>query len=380
VIPQPTELPAGAAPSSAAGPVLPEGDPLLTIPLDGLEPSSPQPVELAAGEPPSPEAILGECRQGDALIQVYTARDGTLQAALVPDGQTPQVFSTLPPGTPLLDLAPFRDLLGRDGFYLEYDSAALAPPYVGQRIRAYYCWDEAGDLVLLARCYPDWGGIQTLDMDGDGVAELVTPWQIFTLQGGQVYELWPEELLSEAAPGLAYYTAYLSPFDKLIHAGGETPHPQARSWNRLIAFTGDSLLVYSDDLGTRDHLTAQARQQAPQEVLAAAQDALLSRLEPQPDGTWRQEGSSTPIDDWRITYLSPLSGPTAAGAQTQAWSFYYELHTPDPEGILLSASGHLTEDNWYFDGYPYPDILFFQVAEDGSLQYLYTGMSDSISG
>ena len=95
----------------------------------------------------------------------------------------------------------YKDLLGHDGFWLDYFGPYEDRDGVGT-IRDYYYFDGSGVLTLLARCQ---GESQIIDLDGDGQSELVAPRQLFFQREGVVYEAQLDDLLLSACPELSYW-------------------------------------------------------------------------------------------------------------------------------------------------------------------------------
>lgn len=110
----------------------------------------------------------------------------------------------------------------------------------------------------------------------------------------------------------------------------------------------------------------------PEEVVAAAKDYVEREvIVAQPDGAWRHQDEGYPqetYDDWRIESFQHRRTETVGDVTIAMWTFNYELHTIDPENVVLAGGKYLTEDDWVSPGYPGCDWLFFQVhGEDYTL-------------
>lgn len=117
----------------------------------------------------------------------------------------------------------------------------------------------------------------------------------------------------------------------------------------------------------------------PEEVVAAARDYVEREvIVAMPDGTWRHAGyqeegyPQETYDDWRIESIRYQGNEIVWDDETpvtlELWTFNYELHTIDPENVILAGGKYLTEDNWVSPGYPGCDWLFFPMpGEDYTL-------------
>ncbi len=296
----------------------------------------------------------------DHHIEVYKAADGVVYAAY----EENDIYHVFQSGLPENHNCVFfyKDLLGHDGFWLDYFGPYEDRDGVGT-IRDYYYFDGSGVLTLLARCQ---GESQIIDLDGDGQSELVTPRQLFFQREGVVYEARLDELLLSACPELSYWD-YESwdRYGKCLYVNGLSAEAM---WERYLYFDGENLLVYKNEKPTTDHMVDGISDGVPGEVVAKAREYVQGVL-PQNDS----EGMGA-VDDWRIDYFRGPYTTHVGDATVEAWAFNYECHTTTPENVVLAGGRYITEDNWVSPGYPGCDWLFFQRTADGSLVFLWHDM------
>lgn len=213
---------------------------------------------------------------------------------------------------------------------------------------------------------------RTLDLDGDGVAELFTQQELFFLRDGLVYRADLKELVTAACPELTEWR-YLDAdkYSKSLTAYGTNEKHQEIA--RHIYFDGESLRVYKDEKPTTDHVVDGIALNVPAAVVEKAKEHALSIYE-----GWSEYEGMGELDDWRI---EAFDGPyqTAVGELTvECWSFNSEWHTTTPDEVVLAGGRYITEDNWVSPGYPGCDWLIFLRNSDGSLTYLWQEMMNDM--
>ena len=229
--------------------------------------------------------------------------------------------------------------------------------------------------VALERC-------TALDLDGDGSDELITETEIFFRRDGTLYRAGLEDLVLNACPAMDFW--YFSEWDlysKRLSIYGTGYLDVGRDIFRWLYFDGERLLLYRQETPYHDHLVDGAGQYVPEAVASAAKD-LVERefIVAQGDGTWRHtsyqnEGSpQETYDDWRIKRFQHEGFELVGDEILEMWTFYYELHTIDPENVVLAGGRYLTEDNWVSPGPPYNNWLFFR-NEGGNLTFLWNAAS-----
>ena len=342
---------------------LPAWDPVASIDLSALEPYA-APAVTVTDYPNhysfNYETSYANWNIDDHHIEVYKAADGVVYAAY----EENDIYHVFQSGLPENHNCVFfyKDLLGHDGFWLDYFGPYEDRDGVGT-IRDYYYFDGSGVLTLLARCQ---GESQIIDLDGDGQSELVTPRQLFFQREGVVYEARLDDLLLSACPELSYWD-YESwdRYGKCLYVNGLSAEAM---WERYLYFDGENLLVYKNEKPTTDHMVDGADDGVPAEVVAKAREYVQGVL-PQNDS----EGMGA-VDDWRIDYFRGPYTTHVGDATVEAWAFNYECHTTTPENVVLAGGRYITEDNWVSPGYPGCDWLFFQRTADGSLVFLWHDM------
>ncbi len=350
---------------------LPEGEPAAVIPLDGPEPYAPPPLE----RDPAWNAGGGDVQTLENWnIDGHPVRlllDGTgAGAAAVWEGEEPRVFLTGLGSDARMGI--FRDVLGRDGFYIAY--AGEIAPYGFGTFYDYFYFTDAGTLALLARAANAFEEPKSLDLDGDGIDELATEYELFFLRDGAVFRADLRELLAEHYPQLTFwdlsswdvYRRCLNVWGFILNENGED-----RDCLRSLYFDGESLRVYRQEKPYHDHLVDGVDAGIPAPVVAAArayvEDEVLGA--PRPDGTWLTaegfgDAEGAVMDDWRLDYFKLLCDETREDIRLVGYAFNYELHTATPDRIILAGGRYLDEDDWASPGYPGCDCLFFQVDGD----------------
>ena len=290
----------------------------------------------------------------DHHIAVYKAADGVVYAAY----EENDIYHVFQSGLPENHNCVFfyKDLLGHDGFWLDYFGPYEDRDGVGT-IRDYYYFDGSGVLTLLARCQ---GESQIIDLDGDGQSELVAPRQLFFQREGVVYEARLDELLLSACPELSYWDyERWDKYGKCLYANGLTDGVTSE---RYLYFDGENLLVYKNEKSTTDHMVDGISDGVPGEVVAKAWEYAQQVYQEPGDGVGE-------LDDWRVESFDGPYTYSYGGATVEMWQFNYELHTTTPGDVVLAGGRYMTEDHWVSPGYPGCDALFFEV-KGGEYRYL----------
>ena len=238
--------------------VLPEGNPVLTISLEGLEPYQAPEVTVERHTDDCVERLDG-WMAGDYTIRAYRSTDGNRYAAVVYEEAAGNgvmtvwdvgCFLTLPEeGSYSVDF--FSDLFGHNGIVISYPGTYSERE--GTTFNDYYYVTGDGAPVLLARAY---GASEIVDLDGDGENELTSnaifDTQIFFQRSGQVYRADLPALLAEAWPEMSSWDyAIWDANGRYLAARGFVTMPGWEGGSayflRYLYFNGESLLVYKDD-------------------------------------------------------------------------------------------------------------------------------------
>ena len=170
----------------AIPPVYPEGEPWMTIPLDGLEPYRPHTEEVTVRSGDIAELFGSWDAYGQTFL-AYRSTDGNCYAAFE-DGDSHKCFLTLPENTREVTMDDFYQLLGHDGVSISYSAQKDGEYFT--TFHDYCTVDENGEPFLLARAYGD--DVIKRDLDGDGQMDLASAGnhdgQIFFQRDGQLYE------------------------------------------------------------------------------------------------------------------------------------------------------------------------------------------------
>lgn len=340
----------------------PDREPLMTIPLDGLEPYKPQAAEALPFSDGYREMLNGledpEHVLGDYGLMFFQSGDeifAGVQNKLL--SSWPQPFWSFRPGeTGTYSASLFRNLMGHDGFCISYDpdESDLTRP----RLNDFYYLDENGWPVLLARV-EGWPGL--IDLDGDGVRELVTQssyaGDLYFRRDGKYYyadleallkDCWPQETIFsfdgwDSGSRCLMFQAR-TPLDTGVTAGGNVD-------NRTLYFDGENLLVYDGQRQPEDHMPewSDVDSQLKEDAAALVENVLQT--------------AGTSYDDWRITGINDAGISFFGGEEVRlchAWQVQYELHT---ETLVESA-----ENLWVSAG---PGYLYYEETS-GSGVFLYS--------
>lgn len=322
--------------------------PVVTIPLEGLQPKDLQPVKLLTGPFDGLRYFGGtDWEQAETNILDPYCLLFLTDGHYIYAGVQNKVLSSLP--QPFLRLyseefsvGGFQDILGHPGFSINYTNSNNQP------IRDYYFLTEDGKPVLLARCGQD---AQLIDLDGDGERELVSCSvmggnqkysQLLFRRDGQIYEADIRALVESAwkdAEAISFdgwdpvnRCLGLSAFAPYGTSDGPTELEGARRVVcRALFYDGANLLLTEDPRSPSEDMGhLMGRSDAPAEVIDAARDLAESAF---------NQRQSEGFDDWRISTLAGPFEKITGGKRFEIWQMYYELHTPSPEA--LSGSAHL---------------------------------------
>ena len=339
--------------------VYPEGNPVLTIPLDNLEPYVPEQTDTEGRVP---------FRTISQDILVYVPENAADHAQY--------------------DI--FDGLFGCSGVVVIYDDR-INEHYYGT-VHDYYAISEDGAPSLLARAY---GESCFVDLDGNGAYELAASCgdiaQLFFQRDGAVYCADIGALLQEAWPEARYLSfGWWDAAGRSLSLSGEVPIAGTETRgtaSRKLYFDGERLLVYKDQRETVDHVAGDI--DAPADVLAAAREYVLDLYTQQyENGTegYRLEdeefvAAPAEFDDWRIESLQGPNFLEAGELRLEVWCVNCEVHTTTPDTVIMAGGRYMTEDAWVCPGYPYSDYLFFQLDPEGNRTYLFTAMeNDCVPG
>ncbi len=360
--------------------------PVVTIPLEDLQPKDLQPVKLLTGPFDGLRYFGGtDWEQAETNILDPYCLLFLTDGHYIYAGVQNKVLSSLP--QPFLRLYSeefsvegFQDILGHPGFSINYTNSNNQP------IRDYYFLTEDGKPVLLARCGQD---AQLIDLDGDGERELVSCSvmggnqkysQLLFRRDGQIYEADIRALVESAwkdAEAISFdgwdpvnRCLGLSAFAPYDTSDGPTELEGARRVVcRALFYDGANLLLTEDPRSPSEDMGhLMGRSDAPAEVIDAARDLAESAF---------NQRQSEGFDDWQISTLAGPFEEITGGKRFEIWQMYYELHTPSPEG--LSGSAHLSESTWTAPRRP--SYLIFQTDRDGNRTLFTTFLeSDSAPG
>ncbi|QNL45654.1 M56 family metallopeptidase [Oscillibacter hominis] len=344
-----------------------------------LERAAPHPLEAVPTEEHVSDLleILQSCpiEQGNLegrTAAFYRAADETIYAALIQseaDLWTAECFLTVEYDATAdrLSIRPFSNLLGYDGFVVEY------PIAMGTSVTAYYTLDDAGQLQLL---FETTGGCSTYDMDLDGQQELLYEplgaepeerglYLLFQGQG-ELKEAHLDSLLQDAYPNWSYWE--FGSFDSgsfLLPLNGYDEQNNWTTSQRFLRFTGGTLESYRDNRSTKDHVMEGI--DAAEDVLAAAKEEV--------EGFYREARDydreyDPHYDDWRIESLTFTGSYEIHGVPVELYNLNYEFHSSSPESVALAGGMYLKEDGWLCPSYPYCTHLLFLKNDDGSRSYV----------
>lgn len=365
----------------------PAGEPLLTIPLSDLTGAEPQAVEITHHSGDYAEAFTygKNWMVGDHHIRGYRSTDGKIYVAEITGGAAgsggmaaweADCFAVMPNEEFYIDL--FGDLFDQSGFVIRY-TGDIEGAY-----QSYYAFDEDGTLILLCTVPGYSVDAQVIDLNGDGVNELLCSdyardARLFFQRDDKICEANVAGLLKEVWPEMDYtefstpapYERCLSLWSFVPAAGDSGAEFHAMAF-RSIYFDGDSLLVYKPDKTAVDHITRGVT--GPEDVMTTLRQVVQEHMEERvQDGGLAEAG----IDDWRIIGLTGPWQEQYDGLTVEIYRYNYELHAAAPEKVMWAGGLYVDEDGWVSPGYPDCDYLYFRKEADGSRTYLYHDMDNS---
>lgn len=377
----------------------PEGDPWMTLSLDGLTPYEPQKMSLTRHSDDCAErgggfSVAGSGGEGYSL-RVYRSTDGAIYAAIMraevvssQQGITQweaDVFFTVPALDGWNDandvrLFFFHDLLGHSGFTVSYSDYLTGGPGWGgyiDTVTDYYYLDNSGTPYLLARAK---GDCEAIDLDGDGENELCAAsgvsGQIFFLRDGRYYEADVKALLQDAWPEMNYWdhASWDLNYRRLTVRGfvsmpawATADHPQPDAdFTRYLYYRDGELLVYKPDKDsqTADHVVGTP--DVPEPVLAAAKDTVQKAYQDYKNGGF---DSGADLDNWRVEYVAESWRRAYPTGALIAYGLNYEYHAQKPANVMLAGGAYVDEDGWLMPDYPYCHYLFF-IERNGQYTFL----------
>lgn len=322
----------------------PDWNAAVTIPLDGLEPYEPKEAEALPFPHGSPN-MLGGLEDPDHVLGDYGLMffegGGRVYAGVqhIARSSFPTPFWSFRPGAGgNYSASLFRNLLGHDGFCITYNANDREWPLTNE----YYYLNEEGRPVLLARME---GYTQPIDLDGDGVNELVSQDShadcFYFRRDGKYYKADLRPLLWTVWPeGTFFYFDNWDPATRsmpfwadirLSSPGASTLSQQ----HRTLYFDGEHLLVYNDQRHFTDHMIGWFDEEF------TVKDAALTAVEERFRAS-RVEGAY--CDDWRITSIGAGYGVEVDGKYYVFRQVSYEFHTPELQNA--PALGEGVQDHW----------------------------------
>ena len=322
----------------------PDWDAAVTIPLDSLEPYEPQAAEELPFPYGSPN-MLGVLEDPDHILGNYglmffeggppASTGGEIFAGVqhLAKSSFPQPFWSFRPGAGgKYSASLFRGLLGHDGFCITYN-ANDGPRTLTHE---YYYLNEEGWPVLLARME---GYTQHMDLDGDGVNELVSQGfqndTFYFRRDGKHYKADLRPLLWTVWPMGTFFR-----FDNWDPASRSIPFQAQVSSDpsyqyRTLYFDGENLLVYNDQRHFTDHMVEWFDEEF------TIKDAALTAVE-ELFHVSRMDGAF--YDDWRITNIGAGYGVEVDGKFYVFKQVSYEFHTPELQEAPELGGG--AQDHW----------------------------------
>ena len=322
----------------------PDWDAAVTIPLDSLEPYEPQAAEELPFPYGSPN-MLGGLEDPDHVLGDYglmffeagppASTGGEIFAGVqhLAKSSFPQPFWSFRPGAGgKYSASLFRGLLGHDGFCITYNANDREWPLTNE----YYYLNEEGWPVLLARME---GYTQHMDLDGDGVNELVSQGfqndTFYFRRDGKHYKADLRPLLWTVWPMGTFFR-----FDNWDPASRSIPFQAQVSSDpsyqyRTLYFDGENLLVYNDQRHFTDHMVEWFDEDF------TIKDAALTAVEELFHAS-RVEGAF--CDDWRITSIGAGYGVEVDGKFYVFKQVFYEFHTPELQEAPELGGG--AQDHW----------------------------------
>lgn len=189
------------------------------------------------------------------------------------------------------------------------------------------------------------GWLRQVDLDGDGVCEIVDTSEnaaLYDLRDGEVYRIDLKEAIGAAWPELDYWD-YLS----VVREGRFLSLSSMVEWRttsehgieyldafRTIYYDGEQLLLYRPDRSAVDHVAVTSLALGlPDEVLAQARA----------DGElWFEElcADGALYDDWVVTIQEAKGDPDVP------YYYDYAFHAVDPDAVVVAGGMWMDEDFW----------------------------------
>ncbi|WP_297301564.1 M56 family metallopeptidase [uncultured Oscillibacter sp.] len=310
----------------------------VTIPLDGLEPYEPQEAEALPFPYGSPK-MLGGLEDPDHVLGDYGLMffegGGRIYAGVqhLARSSFPTPFWSFLPGVDgNYSASLFRNLLGHDGFCITYNANDREWPLTNE----YYYLNEEGWPVLLARME---GYTQPIDLDGDGVNELVSQGfqndTFYFRRDGKYYKADLRPLLWTVWPtGTAFRFDGWDPATRSMPFRAQVSSDPSYQY-RTLYFDGKNLLIYNDQRHFTDHMIEWFDEEF------TVKDAALTAVEERFHAS-RVEGAY--CDDWRITSIGEGYGVEVDGKFYVFRRVSYEFHTPELQDA--PALGEGVQDHW----------------------------------
>ena len=368
-VPSQDQTPVAAEPT-----VYPDWAPERTIPLDGLTPyeATVLAVERHSGDC---DVRLNGHTVGDYEVRLYLSTDGNYYAAVVYDQALENgawttweagCFLTLPSVESGYTMDTFSHLFGYSGVILRHTGQLEDGSYMA--FEDYYTVTEEGTPLLLARAY---GSSCVVDLDGDGVNELLTERQVFFQRDGVVFEADLAGLMATHWPELTQldYTVPDPETRSLLVVGTVAAEGWYATAFRYLYFDGEKLLLYRDQRQQEDHMLAGA--EAPEEVLSRAQWQARACFEAVLAGGPEAAVTGQGFDDWCITQVRQVelsrTGWQWDGPAVEVYHVSFQLHTAQP-GSVVQAGGIYVEESGWVGGFNsgYSPYLVAVVQEDGT--------------
>ena len=381
------------APKPSAAPEVIGREPVLSIPLTGLEPYAVEGQRITAEEP-LPGALEPDTVSVDTMGEVLvdkTLSDGTRIVCFWdpdPENQYSKYWA-IRDGDTLLrfykeesgydrdyDVGEYTGLFDHDGFIL------YAPRGGAYFAIDYWYLDDDGVPRMLADCS---NRVIRADWNGDGEDDLMwfyhdSPYLYFRRDGvlylagvlGLVEDAWPE----------AQFLGYGMPEDdsgSYIEISGYVDVPSEVAADsvspvlapREIYFQGGYMNVYKPlEPAVTDRVYDSI--EAPEEVRETAK-----RIAGEEFDRWLGEGIPGDVDDWRISRLERVETPEVSDSrrplEVECYRLDYEFHAAAPGDVVMAGGVTVYEDGW-FNGFSHPYTwLLFQV-KDGKRELLDAGM------
>lgn len=381
-------------PKPSAAPKVIDREPVLSIPLTGLEPYVVEDDRITAEEPRpgilEPDTASVDT-MGEALVD-KTLSDGTRIVCYwdpAPENQYSKYWA-IRDGDTLLrfykeesgynrdyDVGEYTGLFDHDGFIL------YAPRGGAYFAIDYWYLDEDGMPRMLADCS---NRVIRADWNGDGEDDLMwfyhdSPYLYFRRDGvlylagvlGLVEEAWPE----------AQFLGYGMPEDdsgSCIEISGYVDVPSevlAEGVSPVLAprevyFQGDYMNLYKPLEPVLKGGCFYEGIDAPEEVLEAAKHVAADEFQ-----GWRKEGLPGDVDELRISRLERVETPEVSGSrrplEVECYRLDYEFHAATPGDVVMAGGVTVYEDGW-FNGFTHPYTwLLFQV-KDGKRELLDADM------